>query len=360
MTSLFFAVVAVAALALTAWVAWPLRRGSPALYGGILVTIPVLAFALYQILGSPASIDAAPAPVDIAAQDGAPDTPESLTAAIEELKTALERDPNQPEGWALLARSQAALGELDQARDAYARALQLAPDEPVLLVETAQARAQADPQNRFDDDSVAMLRKAIAIQPENQRARWFLGIAHRQRGEDAEAARTWESLLPQVDPRTAASLRPQIDEARAAAGLPPLPSATPNAPTAPTAPVATADTVTAAHAIPVKVSLDPDFAARVRLRGDTTVFVIARIPGGPPMPVAAVKHRLQELPLQVTLDDSNSPMPTQKLSSLAEVEVFARLSTSGNAMRQDGDIDSAPVRVTLPTTTGVELVLGKP
>lgn len=354
MTSLFFAVVAVAALALTAWVAWPLRRGSPALYGGILVTIPVLAFALYQILGSPASIDAAPTPADIAAQDGAPDTPESLTAAIEELKTALERDPNQPEGWALLARSQAALGELDQARDAYARALQLAPDEPVLLVETAQARAQADPQNRFDDDSVAMLRKAIAIQPENQRARWFLGIAHRQRGEDAEAARTWESLLPQVDPRTAASLRPQIDEARAAAGLPPLPTAEP------VAAAATADSVTAAHAIPVKVSLDPDFAARVRLRGDTTVFVIARIPGGPPMPVAAVKHSLQELPLQVTLDDSNSPMPTQKLSSLAEVEVFARLSASGNAMRQDGDIDSAPVRVTLPTTAGVELVLGKP
>jgi cytochrome c-type biogenesis protein CcmH len=77
------------------------------------------------------------------------------------------------------------------------------------------------------------------------------------------------------------------------------------------------------------------------------------------MPVAAVKHSLQDLPLQVTLDDSNSPMPTQKLSSLDEVEVFARLSASGNAMRQDGDIDTAPVRVKLPTRAGIELVLGK-
>jgi cytochrome c-type biogenesis protein CcmH len=350
MTYVFFALMLVAALALTAWVSWPVRRGSPALYGGILVTIPVLAFALYQILGTPAAIDApAPQPADVAAQGGQADSPESLSAAIEELKAALEREPNQPEGWALLARSHAAQGEFEQARDAYARALQLAPDEPVLIVETAQARAQADPQNRFDDESVGMLRKAIAIQPENQRARWFLGIAQRQRGEDAEAARTWESLLPQVDARTAASLRPQIDEARAAAGLAPLPPAAANPP----------ETAGAAHAIAVKVSLDPDFASRVRLRGDTTVFVIARIPGGPPMPVAAVKHSLQDLPLQVTLDDSNSPMPTQKLSSLEEVEVFARLSASGNAMRQDGDIDTAPVRVKLPTRAGIELVLGK-
>src|SRR3546814_14513155 len=112
------------------------------------------------------------------------------------------------------------------------------------------------------------------------------------------------------------------------------------------------------RSLTVKVSLDPDFASRVRLRGDASVFVIARIPDGPPMPVAAEKHLLQDLPLTITLDDGDSPMPTQKLSDLEEVEVFARLSSSGEAMRQEGDIDSKPVRVALPATAPVELVIG--
>jgi cytochrome c-type biogenesis protein CcmH len=58
------------------------------------------------------------------------------------------------------------------------------------------------------------------------------------------------------------------------------------------------------------------------------------------------------------LDDSDGPMPTAKLSSLRQVEVFARLSESGQATRQDGDLESAPVRVDLPAKSAVTLVLG--
>jgi cytochrome c-type biogenesis protein CcmH len=90
------------------------------------------------------------------------------------------------------------------------------------------------------------------------------------------------------------------------------------------------------------------------------VFVIARVPGGPPMPVAVQKHALAELPLQVTLDDADSPMPTQPLSAHPEVEVFARLSASGQANRQDGDVDSPIVRVRLPHAGPVPLVIGGP
>src|SRR3546814_2982336 len=86
------------------------------------------------------------------------------------------------------------------------------------------------------------------------------------------------------------------------------------------------------------VSLDPDFASRVRLRGDASVFVIARIPDGPPMPVAAEKHTLQDLPLTITLDDGDSPMPTQKLSDLEDVEVFARLSSRGRSEEHKSEL----------------------
>ncbi len=86
--------------------------------------------------------------------------------------------------------------------------------------------------------------------------------------------------------------------------------------------------------------------------------MIARALGGPPMPVAVEKHTLADLPLRVTLDDTDGPMPTAKLSALKDVEVIARISETGNAMRQDGDLESKPVQVTLPADKPVKLVLG--
>ena len=317
------------------WVLWPLWRARPWPLAAAVLALAVSVLALYRVVGTPAALE-----------QTARAAPQSLEDAVAQLRAELERNPNQPEGWALLARSQAALGDAAGARDTYARAVQLAPDEPSLLVDAAESRAQADPQRRFDDQAVQWLKRALQLQPGHPRAGWFLGVWQRQSGQPAEAARTWESLLGAVDAATARSLREQIDLARAEAGLSPLPS------------VAAPAAAGSANALTVKVALDPEFAARVRLRGDATVFVIARIPGGPPMPVAVERRSLQELPLQVVLDDADSPMPTQKLSALQEVEVFARLSASGQANRGEGDIESAPVRVALPADAPVELRIG--
>ncbi|HZF97158.1 MAG TPA: tetratricopeptide repeat protein, partial [Pseudoxanthomonas sp.] len=267
-----------------------------------------------------------------------------LEQAIAELETALRQSPNEPEGWRLLGQSYTDQKRYPEARDAYAQAVRLMPDDPTLLVEAAQSRLYASPERRFDAEAVALLQRALAIDPAHQHALWFTGMAQRQAQQPAQAAQTWELLLARVDAATAPSLGVQIDAARAEAGLPPLPAAEAPAP--------------AAEALAVTVSLDPDFAARVRLRGDASVFVIARVPNGPPMPVAVEKHSLRDLPLSVTLDDSDSLMPTQKLSALKDVEVLARLSASGDATRQAGDLESRPVRVSLPASGPVELVLG--
>jgi len=338
-------------------VLWPLRRsrgGAPLLAVAVLA-LGVAAAALYALVGTPRALQA---------QNR--EAPRNLEDGVAQLQAALAKDPGRAEGWALLARSQMSLGRPNEAAAAFARAVQLAPNEAQWLVQAAEARALATPQRQFDAQGIAWLQHALQVEPNNERAAWFLGIAQRQRGQHAEAAATWEALLPRVDAATAAALRPQIDAARADAGLPALPAAAPGAAataaasaTAAQNPAASSATA-AAGTLTVAVSLDPDFAARVRLRGDASVFVIARVPGGPPMPVAVQKHPLQSLPLRVTLSDGDSPMPTQKLSQLKQVQVLARLSNSGNAMRQEGDLESAPVTVTLPTATPVELVIGKP
>lgn len=329
----FATIATLLAVAVALALAWPLRRSSHALFGGVLLLVPLLAFALYRLLGTPQALE-----------PGAAATPTTMADAIGQLEAELQRNPQQPEGWRLLGRAYAEQQQFAKSRDAFAHAARLAPQDDDAQVEYAEARAKADPQHRFDTVAVAALQDVLRRNPQQQRARWFLGIAQRQAGDNAAAARTWEPLLAQVDASTAAALRPQIDAARTAAGLPPLPPAA--------APVA------GRHALTVRVMLDPAFAARTRLRGDASVFVIAHAPGGPPMPVAVEKHALSELPLTVTLDDDDSPMPTKTLSSLGQVELVARISASGNAMRQPGDIASAPVRVDLPAKAPVTLILG--
>ena len=76
------------------------------------------------------------------------------------------------------------------------------------------------------------------------------------------------------------------------------------------------------------------------------------------MPVAVERHTVQDLPLEIVLDDSDSLMPTAKLSALPRVELVARISATGSANRADGDVESAPVQVTLPAGAPVELVIG--
>lgn len=338
--AIFMALAAVFAAAVLSLALSPLWRDSRGLALGIAGTLIASTLALYQLVGTPAALDRQAL--------AAPDT---LADAVTQLEAELTRDPGQVEGWRLLGQAYTTEQRLDDARRAYAKAADLSPQDPDVLVEAAQARALAAPERRFDEAAVALLQRALQANPRHQRAGWFLGIAQRQSGRHAEAARTWEALLAQVDPKTATSLRPQIDAARRDAGLPPLP-ATPVADTPTPVP-------NAGHRLTVKVQLDPELASRIRLRGDASIFVIARAVGGPPMPIAVEKHSVQELPFEATLDDGDSPMPTQKLSAMQEVDVIARMSTSGDAMARSGDLESAPVRVKLPAKAPVELTIGR-
>ena len=332
----FLAVALALALAVLAVLLRPLWREARGVALAIGALVLVSTGLLYRIVGTPDALDPA-----------ALRAPETIGEAIAQLERSLARDPGQKEGWMLLGMAYQRQGELAKSRDAYARAARLAPADPDALTEAAQSRALAAPDRRFDAEAVAMLQAALKTSPDHQRARWFLGVAQRQAGDNAAAAATWEPLLGALQGGTADTLRSEVNAARAAAGLAPL---------APSAPAATADT----GALQVKVALDPGFAARVRLDGNAQVFVIARQPGGPPMPVAVERHGVADLPFTATLDDADSPMPTLKLSQLREVELMARLSASGNAMKQDGDVESAPVRVVLPAKDPVTLRIGAP
>jgi cytochrome c-type biogenesis protein CcmH len=305
----------VLAVLVLAYVLRPLWRTRPIAGIAVIVGLTLATGLTYFAIGTPAALDSA--------QRRAPET---LDDAITQLEAELKRDPNQVEGWRLLARARVAEGEPVKARDALMRALKLMPDDPDLLAEAAEMRAIAAPGRQFDAEGISMLRHALDQESMHQRARWFLGIAQRQAKQPAEAARTWEPLLAVVDGRTAESLREQINAARGEAGMAPLAAAVASAAPA------------AGPGLKIKVALSPTLAAK--LPASATLFVIARQPGGPPMPVAVEKLAAANFPVEVTLDDGDSPMPTMKLSQLEQVEVLARVSASGNATPQAGDFEA--------------------
>lgn len=310
-------VVSAALLALSAlgFALRPLLRDTRGIGLGLLGSFATVAALLYLLVGTPRALDPA--------QHRAPDT---LAEALTRLEAELQRNPDQPEGWRLLARAHSAQGRTAEARDALARAVKLTPDDPDLLVEAAEARAIANQSRLFDEEAVAMLRHAMEQQPAHQRARWFLGISQRQARQPAEAARTWEPLLTMVDADTAVSLRAEIDKARAEAGLPPLPS-TP----AEQAPPAL---------MRVTIELAPEL--RARLGANDELFVFARPRSGSPIPLAVKRLPAKDFPVTVELGDGDSLMPTLKLSQADDVELVARISRQGVADRAKGDLESAP------------------
>lgn len=298
----------------------------------LAIGLPLAAAGIYYLKGTPAALTAQTAP-----------EPKTIDEALEQLKAHLASEPGDFQGWMLLARTYMAMEKFDLARDAFAKAVALRPDEPDWAVEYAEALMRSSADHRFPPEAIAMLENALAKNPHNQRALFFLGVNAMQSNKPAEAAATWEKLLPLLTPETGAALRKQIDLARGAANLPPLPEPEP--------------TMTSGPTLAITVQIEPTLA-KLAAPGDT-LYVFARSADGAGPPVAVKRIALDKLPLSVTLSDADSPMPAGKLSAQTTVSVMARLSKSGNAQASSGDVEADPIEVILSDAKPVTLTLSR-
>jgi len=325
----FAALLGSMAIAFAISALWQKSRG---LAIGLALGLPLAAAGLYYLKGNPAALT--PTNTVVAA-------PKTMDEALAQLKAHLAEKPDDFDGQVLLARSYMALEKFELARDAFAKATALRPDDTDVSVEYAEALLRSSVDHRFPPNAVAMLKNAVAKNPQNQRALFFIGLNQMQSNQPAEAAATWESLLPLVNPETAVELRKQIDSARSAAKLPPLPEVA--AATGPT--------------LAITVQIDPTLA-KLAAPGDT-LFVFARKADGAGPPVAVKRIVYDKLPLELTLTDADSPMPAGNLSSQKMVQVMARLSKSGNAQAASGDVEADPVSVTLADAKPITLMLSR-
>lgn len=298
----------------------------------LLILMPLLAFGLYRQLGDPRAFDASPE-----AQTAAP-VP-TMDQAIGAVKQRLAERPDDLQGWLLLGRAQKTLENFAEAHEAFAKALELAPDSPDVMVESAEAQVLASPDKRFEGEPLQRLHAALALDPVHQRGLWLLGVAQVQAGDNAAAIATWEKLLTLLPPDAPVrqTLQRNLDQVRAESGLATNDSSaaeTPSGPSDATGP-----------RLVVEVDIAPELKSRIQ--PSDTLFVFARASEGPKMPLAIQRFTATQLPLRVELTNEHAMLPQMNLSSLPEVVVGARISRSGNAQAQSGDLEtlSAPLPV---------------
>ena len=160
------------------------------------LVVPALAVPVYLVLGQPLAVDA-PRSTPVAAQPEV--TPERIKAMVEQLAERLKNEPDNVDGWRMLARSYANLQRFDEAADAYAKLVKLVGDDAQLWTDYADVLAMKQGRNLIGEPE-KMLVHALELDPQNPKALALAGSAAAQRGDRATARKHWEKLLTLLPP----------------------------------------------------------------------------------------------------------------------------------------------------------------
>ncbi|WP_373981680.1 c-type cytochrome biogenesis protein CcmI [Achromobacter sp. JD417] len=343
----------------------------------LTVAVPVAAVLLYGQLGNPRA--AATVALSQAPEPHAQAADNDMALAINALAQRLRASPDDADGWYMLARSYETLGRYNDAVAAYQEVLRLVPGQPAVLADLADALLSTR-QGQPDEASIAAVAQALQADPDQPKALALAGMMALRRGDAADALTHWErlrALLP-PDSEAARQIQTNIAQARAmaasgTAGGAAAPPASGNSASTAAGQPATAPGPTASGvATPGAAAPSPSAGASVttaRLAGQAriadalrdqvrptdTVFILARPMTGSRMPVAILKMQAADLPRAFVLDDSTAMSPDATLSKAGKVRVEIRVSRSGNAAAQPGDLNGVLTDVG-PRADGLALV----
>jgi cytochrome c-type biogenesis protein CcmH len=304
----------------------------------LLVAIPLLAGSLYWTLGNYQSLSQ----VEQTQTNQAAPELEQINKMVEGLAERLKTQPDDALGWTMLGRSYKYLQQFPKAVDAFAHAYQLIGDQPEIMLLYADAMAYVNNQ-QLAGKPAELVFKALAIEPENETGLWLGGMAKAQAGEFVAAMALWKKLEALLPAGSEAQQEVQGLMAKVA-------TQTPEADTQPIRPTQAS--------IDVQVSLAPELQQSAS-PGDT-VFIYAQALSGPQMPLAIVRKHVSDLPLTVSLTDAMAMMPNMKLSNFAEVKLLARISKSGNAMQQPGDLIGVINQMALADKSSHTIIINSP
>jgi len=292
------------------WVVYVLVLGVPLLSGALYLTL-----GNYQAISHSAEMAVDPDTLKLA----------EINKMVEGLAEKMKNNPDDAQGWLMLGRSYKFQQQYPKAVDAFANAYRLLGDQAEVMLLYADALAYASDKN-LAGKPTELIFKALALEPDNMSALWLGSMAKAQQGDTVTAIKLWKKL--------AALLPPGSDSQQEIQGL--LAKIESEQSQATTQPEAKQPASVPSVSINVQVSLAPELQKSAS-PGDT-VFIYAQALSGPKMPLAIVRKQVADLPLTVSLDDTMAMMPNMTLSNFANVKLLARISKSGNAISQPGDL----------------------
>ncbi len=310
------------------------------LIAALILAVPLATALLYSKVGEPQGLSQENVPVA------------ELRSELIRIANRLERDPDDFDQWARLGLAYKSIEEFTSAAHALRRALYIDERNSFIMVELAETLMFASQANRLPSESVSLLEAAVEVEPQNQKAMWLLGIGAFQESNYEQALAWWQRLESQLpDGSVRNSVREQMQRARSrlangdptSSGLPPGHPPIDPAPEDP-APVYL-----------VEVAIDPALADG--LSGRESVFLIARAAGGPRAPLAVRRFAVGELPTTISLSDADAMMEGMTLTNHPNIELIARVSLSGTAEAQPGDLEGRAGPVNILETAGAQVVI---
>lgn len=261
-----------------------------------------------------------------------------VLAMVDSLARKMEQNPGDPRGWVLLARSQAALGRISESLAAFERAIALSPGDAQLLADYADTQVMGQ-QGRFEGKPMDTIRQALKIDPANPKALALAGTGELRLGNRAASLKYWERLR--------ALLEKDSDDYRQVESI----IAEVSGVSETQAPAKGSARVTG------QVWLDPALAAKIS--SSDVLFIYARAANGPRMPLAILKIAVPpKWPQSFELTDAMAMAPGMKLSAFADIVIEARISKSGNAQAQAGDL-SGQTEVLKPGADNVKVTISR-
>lgn len=319
------------------------RSGGQGPLMAVAIILPVLALGLYLIVGRPGLV--VEPPVTRMSQDQVKRFAQmSVGPRIARLQDYLDKRPRAGDAWILLGSAYREQEQFADAVSAYERARKLMGDQPQLLAQLAEAIANAN-DRRVSDRARKLAEKALERAPDHQLALWIAGSGAMAAGDREQAAELWRRLARQL-PRDS-------DSARMIRGY--IAQAEGKQPSEVT--IEGQENSAAAVEVPVEVGLAEDL--REQAKPGDIVFIFARAADGPPMPLAAIRREVSDLPVRVTLSDDQAMMEGRGLASADQVVIGARITESGRPMAQSGDLEGTTDPVSLPAKGSVAVTIDR-
>jgi cytochrome c-type biogenesis protein CcmH len=248
-------------------------------------------------------------------------TQQQIQGMVERLAEKLQSNPNDGQGWLMLARSYSVLGRFPESAAAYGRAVAMLPPDAQTFADFADTVAMAQGR-KLQGAPESLVRKALEIDPRNIKALALLGTIYFERQEYRLAIGEWQKVLALIPPDSSVATGIQGSVRDAENRL------------ASTGGDSSSKAVKGGVVTGI-VALDQSLAGKFSKQD--TVFIFARAEKGPKMPLAILRKTVADLPLRFTLDDGMAMAPNLRLSQYPLVVVGARISKTGDALPRTGD-----------------------